>query len=289
MVQALLEDAVKQQVTKKSVEVWLLKLKDAAYESEDLLDELAVEIMQCQSCSSITDKVRSFLLSFKPSRRLFDIASELQNKLEVLDDIAKEGFTLNLREGVVIRQTGSLSHGLAPSNLARTRHSSIVCNFGPSFPPHLCKATHLRTLLFLYPGGNSEELPSSLLVSFIYLRVLDLSGCGIKTVQKSISNLICLRYLDLSNTSIQTLPHTISDLHNLQTLNLSGCDNLRELPFGMGKVTSLRHLNTTGCQGLICMPSGIGKLVHLLTLPIYIVGKGTGESIAELDLSKPKG
>ncbi|KAL2457239.1 putative disease resistance RPP13-like protein 1 [Abeliophyllum distichum] len=174
-------------------------------------------------------------------------------------------------------------HGSAPSDLARTRHSSIVCNFDPSyFPRDLFEAKHLRTLLFLFPGGSSGDIPFFLIINFIYLRVLDLSGCGIKSLHESISALVCLRFLDLSSTSIQTLPNTISDLCNLQTLNLSGCCYLVELPFGMANVTSLRHLNIMGCKGLTQMPAGIGKLVHLQTLPIYIVGKRTWESIAEL-------
>lgn len=181
-----------------------------------------------------------------------------------------------------------LGHGLATSYLAQIRHSSIVCNFEPSSFP-LFEAKHLRTLLFLSPGGNSEELSSHLPEKFIYLRVLDLSGSGIKQLPESVSAFICLRYLDLSNTSIQALPHTICNLCCLQTLNLSGCYNLVELPFGIANVVSLRHINTTGCHGLIRIPAGIGKLLHLQTLTTYIVGKGPGESIAELNFLNLRG
>ncbi|CAK9145018.1 unnamed protein product [Ilex paraguariensis] len=176
-----------------------------------------------------------------------------------------------------------LEHGVARGNLAQTRHSSVVCNFDlSSFPKDLFKAKCLRTLLLLSPGGNTDELPSILPMSFIYLRILDLSGCGIKRLHESISALICLRYLDLSSTSIQTLPHTICNLCNLQTLNLSGCYNLVELPFSLASLISLRHLNVFGCEGLIHMPAGIGNLVHLQTLPTYIVGKEIGQGIGEL-------
>jgi signal recognition particle GTPase len=40
MVQAVLEDAEKQQATNKAVRVWLSELKDAACKAEDLLEEL---------------------------------------------------------------------------------------------------------------------------------------------------------------------------------------------------------------------------------------------------------
>ncbi|KAI3445835.1 hypothetical protein Pfo_002500 [Paulownia fortunei] len=176
-----------------------------------------------------------------------------------------------------------LGHGLAASDLARIHHLSIVCNFDPSsLPEDLFEAKHLRTLLFLFPGGSSDDFTSFLPVNFIYLRVLDLSGCGIKRLNESVSALLCLRYLDLSSNPIQILPHTISNLCNLQTLNLLGCHNLVELPFGIANVTSLRHLNIMGCEALTHMPAMVGKLVHLQTLPIYIVGKMSSESITQL-------
>ncbi|CAI9770039.1 unnamed protein product [Fraxinus pennsylvanica] len=494
MVQAILEDAQNQQETQKAVKQWLLKLEDVAYASEDLLDEISDEIFKCERRSSRGKVVSGLFLPFKPSDHLFDIASKLQNKLKDLNEIAKQGFTYNLRvekrsrslvrsketwssvveskiyeregdkqnlldvllpndkgktvecmkqafgdgqedentnlmkigkeiikkcggvplaaktlgsllrfkkedywmsvqdselwnlkecqcailpalrlsyvylpphlkrcfafcslfpknhelnkekmiyiwmaEGLIIpngenRQLESMGdeyfndllhlsffqeiekcknvshavykmhdlvhdlartiggsefaifgHGSAPSDLARIRHSSIVCNFDPSsFPRDLFEAKHLRTLLFWFPGGSSGDIPYFLIMKFICLRVLDLSGSGIKRLHESVSALLCLRFLDLSSTSIQTLPNTISDLSNLQTMNLSGCCYLVELPFGMANVTSLRHLNIMGCEGLTQMPAGIGNLVHLQTLPIYIVGKRTWESIAEL-------
>ncbi|XP_041025472.1 putative disease resistance protein RGA3 [Juglans microcarpa x Juglans regia] len=152
----------------------------------------------------------------------------------------------------------------------------------------LLKVTRLRTLLLLSPGFSSEELPF-LPTNFKYLRVLDISGSGIKGFHKSIGNLVSLRYLDLSETSIQALPNTICDLCNLQTLNLSGCCHLQTLPDGMEKLINLRHLNITGCERLTRMPTGIGKLVHLQTLPIYIVGKRNGEGISELSCLNLRG
>ncbi|XP_059650066.1 putative disease resistance protein RGA1 [Cornus florida] len=244
------------------------------------------------------------ILSFGGSRVLEDIGDEYFNdflclsffqEVEKSEDGSIKVYQMHdvihdLARYVAGNEFVIIGHGLAPSNLAQTRHSSIDYSVYPSSFPHgLFKATHLRTLLFLCPGDHFEELPSSLTAMFVYLRVLDLSQCGIKTVQKSINELMCLRYLDLSNSSIQTLPHTICDLCNLQTLNLSGCNNLVELPLGMGKLISLRHLNIMGCERLSRMPYGIGKLVHLQTLPIYVVGKETGESIAELNCLNVRG
>ncbi|KAG6697083.1 hypothetical protein I3842_09G181800 [Carya illinoinensis] len=193
-----------------------------------------------------------------------------------------------LAQSVAGNEFLKLEHG-PTCDLTKTRHSSVVCNFPSSvIPPALLKATRLRTLLLLSPRFSFEELPFWP-TNFMYLRVLDISGSGIKRLQKSIGNLVSLRYLDLSKTSIQAIPDTICDLCNLQTLNLSGCCHLQTLPDGMEKLINLRHLNITGCERLTRMPTGIGKFVHLQTLSIYIVVKRNGEGISELSCLNLRG
>ncbi|KAH6833133.1 hypothetical protein C2S53_002997 [Perilla frutescens var. hirtella] len=177
-----------------------------------------------------------------------------------------------------------LGQGLAPIDLERIHHLSMVCSSDPSsLPERLFGTKHLRTLLLLSPGGSSNELTPFWPVNFIYLKVLDLSGYGLKKLDEKVSALLCLRYLDLSSNPIQTLPRTICDLYFLQTLNLFECQHLVELPFEIAKVSSLRHLNIKGCEALTHMPAKVGELVHLQTLPIYIVGKRAGDSIAQLE------
>jgi uncharacterized membrane protein YcjF (UPF0283 family) len=45
-VNALLEDAEEKQLTKPAVKAWLNELKDAIYDAEDVLDEIATEALQ---------------------------------------------------------------------------------------------------------------------------------------------------------------------------------------------------------------------------------------------------
>lgn len=73
IIRDLLEDVEGRQETVGVVKEWLSKLKDAAYDTEDLLDELASEIILCEGRSSIRDQVHSLLLPFDPSQDLFHI------------------------------------------------------------------------------------------------------------------------------------------------------------------------------------------------------------------------
>lgn len=98
MIQALLEDAQKQQETRQAVKQWLMKLEDAAFGSEVLLDELAAE-MKASERRTRKGKVVAGLTFFPgdPSR-LFELASVLKKKLEELDQIVEEAFSFNLQE-----------------------------------------------------------------------------------------------------------------------------------------------------------------------------------------------
>ncbi|KAL5538504.1 hypothetical protein UlMin_043900 [Ulmus minor] len=80
MVQALLDDAEKQELTNLAVKVWLCKLKDVTCEAEDLLVDFT---SSRSSMPPNAEKVREMLLN--------------------LEMIASDGFRLNLREGSASR------------------------------------------------------------------------------------------------------------------------------------------------------------------------------------------
>ena len=62
-IQAVLEDAEEQQVEDKAVRNWLGKLKDAAYDADDMLDEFMTEALprKIESRDHMMNKVRNFL------------------------------------------------------------------------------------------------------------------------------------------------------------------------------------------------------------------------------------
>ncbi|KAK9023362.1 hypothetical protein V6N11_003583 [Hibiscus sabdariffa] len=114
---------------------------------------------------------------------------------------------------------------------AKTRYALVDSNYRSSLlPKALYKAHKLRSLNLLASGDVSMEALRSLIRCFRHLKILNLSGSGLKKMHRSIGNLIYLRYLDLSNALLETLPETIGHLCNLRTLDLSGCTDLLELP-----------------------------------------------------------
>nr|QVT92260.1 RGA-B1-2 [Solanum chacoense] len=134
-----------------------------------------------------------------------------------------------------------------------------------------------------------------MLLSFKFLRVLDLSSSGINEVSAKIGKLIYLRYLDLSNTNITALPNSICELYSLQTFRVINCFSLKELPYEMGNMISLRHIYYSSINkrnrhwGGWCirnehfqMPLNMGQLTCLQTLQFFKVGLEKGHQIEEL-------
>ncbi|GLT79957.1 hypothetical protein SLA2020_514220 [Shorea laevis] len=171
----------------------------------------------------------------------------------------------------------------ASNNLMQIRHAVVDCNFKTSLIPEtLYKANKLRTLNLLSPVDDYGQILPAVISAFRHLRVLNLSGCELEKLHRSIGGLIYLRYLDLSNTLIETLAATVGQLCNLQTLDLSGCNNLRMLPSEVTDLMNLKHLNIKNCGRLAHLPEHIGKLWKLRTLPLFIVRHPEGEDLEGL-------
>ncbi|XP_006338948.1 putative disease resistance protein RGA3 [Solanum tuberosum] len=129
-----------------------------------------------------------------------------------------------------------------------------------------------------------SNISDDVLLSFQFLRVLNLSGSGIEELSASIGKLIYLRYLDLSNTEIYALPNSICKLYNLQTFRVNGCRSLLKFPEEMANMISLRHIywydSRYGADTQ--MPLNMGQLTSLQTLQFFYVRSEKGHRIEEL-------
>ncbi|KAK4724906.1 hypothetical protein R3W88_027685 [Solanum pinnatisectum] len=178
-------------------------------------------------------------------------------------------------------------------NLSQVRY------FGWDSPSdQIDKINESRLCTLFWKRNISEEM----LLSFQFLRVLNLSRSGIKVVSAKINKLIYLRYLDLSSTEIKALPNSICKLYNLQTLRINSCFSLRKLPEEMANMISLRHiyciyhyqtyLYFAGWRSRFIgnyqfqMPLNMGQLTSLKTLQFFYVGLEKGPRIEELGCLK---
>jgi hypothetical protein len=112
---------------------------------------------------------------------------------------------------------------------------------------------------------NAIDLMPSLL-SFVVLRVLDLSECDLSNHDhldlRELGSLLHLRYLGLANIGISKLPEEVGNLQYLQVLDVTG-NNDTEIPSTIIKLSRLMcllvHFNHK-------LPDGLGNLTSLEVL-----------------------
>ncbi|XP_028191248.1 putative disease resistance RPP13-like protein 1 [Glycine soja] len=105
-IQALADDAELKQFRDPRVRNWLLKVKDAVFDSEDLLDEIQHEISKCQveaeaeaeaESQTCTCKVPNFFKSSPVSSFNKEIKSRMEQVLEDLENLASQSGYLGLK------------------------------------------------------------------------------------------------------------------------------------------------------------------------------------------------
>ncbi|XP_073261671.1 putative disease resistance protein RGA3 [Populus alba] len=91
MVQAVLQDAEEKQWKNKALEIWLKRLKDAAYDVDDVMDEFAIEAQRHRLQRDPKNRLRSFFtLGHGPLLFRLKKGHKLKNVREKLDAIANK-------------------------------------------------------------------------------------------------------------------------------------------------------------------------------------------------------
>ncbi|CAK8536972.1 unnamed protein product [Lathyrus sativus] len=109
-IKATLEDAEEKQFTDRAIKDWLLKLKDAAYVLDDILDDCATQLLEMES-KGLSHKVQtSFLSSFHPKNVAFryKMAKKMKNIQKRLDELAEERSKFHLTQIVREERSGVL-------------------------------------------------------------------------------------------------------------------------------------------------------------------------------------
>ncbi|KAJ9163565.1 hypothetical protein P3X46_023216 [Hevea brasiliensis] len=99
-VNGLLADAEEKQITQAAVKIWLDDLKEAVYEADDLLDEIAYKALQSKlEPASRRRNVKKYLSSHNPFKKEI-IEEKLEEVLGSVEFLLKQKDTLRLTEGV---------------------------------------------------------------------------------------------------------------------------------------------------------------------------------------------
>ncbi|PPD90241.1 hypothetical protein GOBAR_DD12810 [Gossypium barbadense] len=237
-IQAVLHDAEEKQWKSEAIKNWLGKLKQAAYDLEDVLDDFKTEAQRRRS------KVSTFFSLQNPLVFRLNMARKFKNAREKLDAIAEEKSKFHLRECVVEaaiewnedRQTSSL-----------VKESEILGRADE-------KEKILRYLCL--HDGNMKTLPEST-ISLHNLQTLNLQYChSLEMLPKDTRHLKNLKYLDLRCcSSLTSMPVGLGQLSCLRKLSMfvvgkdigcGGIDDLKELALvGELSITGLHNIKSS--------------------------------------------
>ncbi|XP_062173914.1 putative disease resistance RPP13-like protein 1 [Alnus glutinosa] len=97
---AVVEDAEDKQFTKPDVKVWLDELKDAVYDAENILDEIATKDLQRKLDAEFGNTACKVRNPISTSRFVKEVESKIKELLDRLDFLVKQKENIGLRGGV---------------------------------------------------------------------------------------------------------------------------------------------------------------------------------------------
>ncbi|KAJ7982365.1 Disease resistance protein [Quillaja saponaria] len=122
-INGVINDAEKKQMTDPDVKAWLVEVKDAVYEAEDILDEIETEVSKTKSeaeSESTTSKVRNFFANVSVNQFERNMESRVQEVLNKLEYLASQVELLQLKKG------SNVSDGVGGYSSQRLPSSCLV-------------------------------------------------------------------------------------------------------------------------------------------------------------------
>ncbi|KAG8089482.1 hypothetical protein GUJ93_ZPchr0011g28346 [Zizania palustris] len=278
-VEALLNDAERQSITKESVRLWLKRLKRCSYAIADMLDEVdswtkpATGTMVCmpiltrvtmankmknirKELAKITNLHKDFRLTegMDIAKKCGGMALAAQSFGYILKSMTSDEWeSVGLHfEDVTLFTMHELVHEVARSIMVDEIFYSSTegnsegsnCRYALltdcSKPLKMLTTTPTKIRALHFLHSDKTVLHGIAFSSARCLRVLDLSECFVQKLPDSIGQLKQLRIL--------TLPESIGRMEGLMHLDLSWCSQLGELPISFGKLKKLAHLNLSNCS-----------------------------------------
>ncbi|KAK6934003.1 Rx, N-terminal [Dillenia turbinata] len=266
MIYAVLNHAEERHVEDAAVKLWLDSVKDAAYDAEDLLDEIATDALRSQNSTNqvrnaiydtlnapdsvkegIDFKLKDISSSLNPFEETLE--SKLRKLIERLEDIAKQKDILRLREDVV---------GKVSSVFERLPTTPLVVESSVHEEFHCLK--HLT----IVGCPRLKELPTSL----PSLVILEIDGCD---ELPQLPKLEKLQELDLLDSNLGLLG-SLSDLSSLSALRVNNISYMLCLPKRFVQhFPNLMELKVVACGDLVTLANeqtGLNHLTHLQNLTI---------------------
>ncbi|KAK9159941.1 hypothetical protein Syun_006282 [Stephania yunnanensis] len=170
-IQYVLQDAEKKQVGDERVGRWLRKLKEAAYDAEDILADFAFHGLRRQVHAKTKTKVLNFFSCFASLPLKFKTAHSIQNITKRLKDIDEEKVSFrfipfNTPENVV------------PNVVDAARETTSLVNESDAFGRETDKVK-IVDMLISDPGSSSTDAPTTTLS---IVTILGLGGLGKTTL-----------------------------------------------------------------------------------------------------------
>ncbi|KAL9177372.1 hypothetical protein ABFS82_01G054300 [Erythranthe guttata] len=163
-IQSVLEDAEMKQLQSRSIQNWLIKLKDLTYEIDDILDECATELSKLEHKNSKSSRysVKKLLFRHKIGRRMKQVTAKL-------DAVAAERSKFHLREMAIER----------PIEFSATRETGSVLNDSRHIYGREADAEKIVDILVNQVNDNQE---------ITILPIIGVGGLGKTTLAQLVYN-----------------------------------------------------------------------------------------------------
>ncbi|KAK9081283.1 hypothetical protein Syun_030646 [Stephania yunnanensis] len=175
-IQLVLQDADKRQVGDERVKLWLQKLKEAAYDAEDILAEFAFDGLRRQVLAKT--KVLNFFSCFASLPLKFKTAHSIQNITKRLKDIdeKKDSFRFNI---------DNTAENVIP-NVDAARETSSLVNESDVFGRESDKVKMVDMLIS--DLGSSSAGATTTATTLSIVTILGLGGLGKTTLAQLVFN-----------------------------------------------------------------------------------------------------